>query len=176
MRIRGKLSQRCQVHGLECHSGLPDQGVNAVEYAAHAVVFLNKMAKRVRENGPFDDGYDPPYTTIHTGVIKGGTALNIVPRECWFDFEFRYLPGDDPVKYLQEFQQYVNSSLLPEMQAVSSETDIELHTLSKFPGLSNEGERRGGLSWRSIIWVRKGLARLVLAQKADYLSRPAFPL
>lgn len=135
---KGKLSQRCQVHGFECHSGMPDQGVNAVEYAAQAVVFLNRMAKRIRGNGPLDEGYDPPYTTIHTGVIKGGTALNIVPKECWFDFEFRYLPGDDPVKYLQEFQEYVNGSLLPEMRMVASETDIDLHTLSKFPGLSNQ--------------------------------------
>ena len=45
-----------------------------------------------------DPAFDPPYTTVHTGVIQGGTALNIVPKDCWFDFEFRYLPGTDPHK------------------------------------------------------------------------------
>ena len=77
---KAKLSVRCHVHGLECHSALAPQGVNAVEYAAELIVRLRRMAEDKRLNGPFDDGFDPPHTTVHTGVMHGGSALNIVPE------------------------------------------------------------------------------------------------
>jgi acetylornithine deacetylase/succinyl-diaminopimelate desuccinylase-like protein len=35
------------------------------------------------------------YTTLHVGIISGGETINIVPNRASFDFEIRYLPGDD---------------------------------------------------------------------------------
>ena len=93
---KGKKSYRCRVRGHEAHSSLTPLGVNAVQIACEIVTYLTSMARAFRDNGAFDDDYDVPYTTVHTGVIHGGTALNIVPRDCWFDFEFRHLPFDDP--------------------------------------------------------------------------------
>jgi acetylornithine deacetylase len=78
---KGKRSFRCHVHGFECHSALAHTGVNAVEAAAEMVAHLKGLARGRRDNGPFDPDYSPPYTTIHTGTIRGGTALNIVPKE-----------------------------------------------------------------------------------------------
>src|SRR3546814_7120175 len=92
---KGKKSTRVHVRGLEAHSSLAPQGVNAVEYAAEAIAYLKGMARRIAKDGPFDDLFDVAHTTVHTGVVKGGTALNIVPKDCWFDFEFRYLPEQD---------------------------------------------------------------------------------
>ena len=71
---KGKRSFHCRVHGFECHSALTHQGVNAVEAAAELVAHLKAMARRKRGQGPFDADYAPPYTTIHTGTISGGTA------------------------------------------------------------------------------------------------------
>ena len=133
---KGKLSQRCCVTGLESHSGLAHRGVNAVEAAAEAIAYLKTMARRFRDSGPFDAGFDPPYTTVHTGVIEGGTALNIVPRECQFQFEFRCLPGQDPEELTQELRAYVERELLPEMRAVSSDAGFAWQEMSAFPGLS----------------------------------------
>src|SRR4029077_8133554 len=77
---KGKKSWRCRVRGHEAHSSLTPQGVNAVQIACEIVAWLTGMARAFRDNGPFDAAYDVPYTTVHTGVIRGGTALNIVPR------------------------------------------------------------------------------------------------
>ena len=93
---KGKHGYRCTVHGLSCHSAYAPQGVNAVEAAAEVIAYLKGMARRFRDHGPHDALFDVTHTTVHTGVISGGTALNIVPKECSFDFEFRHLPGDDP--------------------------------------------------------------------------------
>jgi acetylornithine deacetylase len=132
---KGKKSVRCDVHGAESHSALAHAGVNAVEAAAEIVAHLKGMARRQRDHGPFDPAFTPPYTTIHTGTIAGGTALNIVPRECRFDFEFRFLPEDDPDALLDELKRFAET-LLPEMRAVSAATGIEFTETNGIPALS----------------------------------------
>jgi acetylornithine deacetylase len=133
---KGKRSFHCTVHGFECHSSMTHFGVNAVEVAAEMVAELRAMGRRKREGGPFDADYEPPYTTIHTGMIAGGTALNIVPKECSFDFEYRLLPGDAADGPIAELRAFVEHRLLPEMRAVRPEASIELAELSGFPGLA----------------------------------------
>jgi acetylornithine deacetylase len=138
---KGKKSYRCTVHGFACHSAYAPQGVNALEYAAEAVAFLKAMARRKRTEGPFDHGFDVPHSTVHTGVFQGGTALNIVPHEAGFVFEFRHLPGDDPDAMLAEFRQHVEERLLPEMRGVWADSRIEIETLSVLPALDTGPER-----------------------------------
>jgi acetylornithine deacetylase len=132
---KGKRSFHCHVTGFECHSGIAHRGVNAVEAAAELVAHLKAMARHKRDDGPFDADYDPPYTTIHTGRIAGGTALNIVPKDCDFDFEFRYLPGEDPEAPISALRAFADQRLLPEMRAVRAEAAIEFAELSAFPAL-----------------------------------------
>ena len=132
---KGKTSFRCHVRGHESHSALADRGVNAVEAAAEVIAYLKGMARRRRDKGPFDPSFSPPYTTIHTGVVRGGTALNIVPKDCWFDFEFRCLPGDAAEPLFEEVKRYAES-LVPEMHAVSPETGIGFEITNATPGLS----------------------------------------
>jgi acetylornithine deacetylase len=135
---KGKKSYRCRVRGHEAHSSLTPHGVNAVQIACELVSFLNQMGRRFRERGGFDAAYDVPFTTVHTGVIRGGTALNIVPRDCSFDFEFRHLPFDDPDALLAELKRHA-MTFLPEMHAVDPATYIELDPLSAMPGLDTHG-------------------------------------
>ncbi len=137
---KGKRSFRCRVHGFECHSALAHLGVNAIEAAAEMVALLKTMARRRRDAGPFDADYTPPYTTIQTGVIHGGTALNIVPKDCAFDFEFRLLPGEDPDAGIGELRAFADNRLLPEMRAVRPQAAIEFEELSAFPGLDTEDD------------------------------------
>ena len=135
---KGKRGFRCRVRGHEAHSSLTPRGVNAVQVACEIVTFLTHMGRRFRDRGGFDAAYDVPYTTVHTGVIRGGTALNIVPRDCSFDFEFRHLPFDDPDALLAEVRRFA-ATLLPEMHAVSRDTKIEFDALSATPGLDTHG-------------------------------------
>jgi acetylornithine deacetylase len=137
---KGKRSFRCRVRGFEAHSALAHLGVNAIEAAAELVALLKSMARHKREAGPFDPEYAPPYTTIQTGVIHGGTALNIVPKDCAFDFEFRLLPGEDRDAGIGELRAFAETRLLPEMRAIRSEAAIEFEELSAFPGLDTAGD------------------------------------
>lgn len=136
---KGSRRLRCHVHGHEAHSSLTHRGVNAVETAAELVAHLKGIARKKRANGPFDHGFDPPYTTIQAGTIAGGTAVNIVPRECRFDFEMRYLPQDDPNTIVDDLKRYA-ATLLPEMHAVSAEAGIAFEETNAVPALSAKDE------------------------------------
>jgi len=137
---KGKKSFRCTVRGLAGHSAYAPLGVNAVEYAAEAVAFLKNLARRHRDQGPYDRGFDIAHTTVHTGVIRGGTALNVIPHECTFDFEFRHLPGDDPDRLLREFQEYIKTRLEPEMREVHAASGFIIEPMSGIPVLDTGPE------------------------------------
>ena len=137
---KGSRRLRCHVHGHEAHSSLTHQGVNAIETAAAVVTHINGIARKKRAKGPFDPAFDPPYTTLQTGLISGGTAVNIVPNECRFDFEMRHLPDDDPDAIVDDVKRYA-ASLLPEMQAVSDQAGIafeETNTVSALSARADE--------------------------------------
>jgi len=132
---KGKLSCTGRVRGLECHSSLAPQGVNAIQAAARAIAKLADMAAAKAEEGPFDEDYDVPHSTVHCGTIQGGSALNIVPLDCRFEFEFRCLPSDDPGALLAELQDYVREEVEPAMKAIAPESGFTWTENSFIPGL-----------------------------------------
>jgi acetylornithine deacetylase len=137
---KGKLAMRCRVKGAPCHSAYAPYGVNAIQYAARLINRLDEIGERLAQPEHRDARFDPPYSTVQTGVIKGGRALNIVPAECEFDFEVRALPGFDANTVADDLHTYAQAELLPKMRAVKSDTDIRLEPLSAYPGLATSPE------------------------------------
>ncbi|HEX4883803.1 MAG TPA: acetylornithine deacetylase [Casimicrobiaceae bacterium] len=131
---KGKKSWRCRVRGFEAHSSLTPRGVNAVQIACEIVAYIAQRARDFRDRGRRDDAYDVPYTTVHVGTIRGGTALNIVPRDCQFDFEIRHLPFDDPDAFLRDVEAFAQR-FVPEMHAVSRDTYVAFDAMSTLPGM-----------------------------------------
>ena len=93
---KGKIAARADCAGLEVHSALAPTGVNAIHLATDFVQGLRALQDDIAENGPRDGDYDVPYSTIHAGIVQGGTALNIVANRCSVDFEVRHLKADAP--------------------------------------------------------------------------------
>ncbi|RMH81894.1 acetylornithine deacetylase [Pseudomonas sp. AOB-7] len=135
---KGKLAMRCQVHGAACHSAYAPQGVNAIEYAAKLIGKLGEIGAQLAAPARRDARFDPPYSTVQTGLIQGGRALNIVPAECQFDFEVRALPADDPQQVARDLRAYAETELLPQMRALSAASAIEFQALSAYPGLATD--------------------------------------
>ncbi len=132
---KGKLAVRCEVQGAACHSAYAPQGVNAIEYAAKLIHHLTLMGQRLTAPERQDTRFDPPFTTVQTGVIQGGRALNIVPADCVFDFEVRTLPQDDAQAVALELERYAQRELLPQMHAVNRDTAIRFSPISGYPAL-----------------------------------------
>jgi acetylornithine deacetylase len=134
---KGKVAYRVTVGGLSCHSAYIDQGVNAVEYAAELIAFIRAMNARARERLS-DPAYSVPHSTFHVGNIDGGTALNIVPRQCRFEFEIRNLPQQDLDTLVHEIRHYAEDTLLPEMRSRYPQSRIDFEEISSYPGLHTD--------------------------------------
>ena len=134
---KGKISFRVTVRGFSCHSAYISNGVNAVEYAAELIAFIRNMNTRVRQNLT-DPSYTVPHTTFHVGNISGGTALNIVPRQCVFEFEIRNLPQQDPDSLVDEIKHYASDVLLADMQSRYPQSEIRFVETSCYPGLHTD--------------------------------------
>src|SRR5277367_1508827 len=132
---KGTHRFRCAVHGREAHSSYVTYGVNAIEYAARLVVFIRQLADRLAQLEQRDYGFTVPYTTLSTGLIRGGIASNVVPKDCEFQFDMRTLPQASADALYQEIRAYAEV-LAREMQAIDPEARIDLEWASQTVGLA----------------------------------------
>ncbi|HEY6441440.1 MAG TPA: acetylornithine deacetylase [Acetobacteraceae bacterium] len=133
---KGKLNLRVKVRGLTGHSAEPAKGVNAIHAAGEAIAYVVTEARRLAKEGPFEEGFDPPHTTIHVGTVQGGTILNIIPERCEFVMEWRNIPGDDATRHVERMRQFVADSIEPAMHAVNANTGFDFEVTTSMPGLS----------------------------------------
>jgi acetylornithine deacetylase len=133
---KGKLNLLVKVRGKPGHSSEPDKGVNAIYAAAAAVSYVAGEARRLAQEGPFEDGFDPPHTTIHVGTIQGGSILNIIPEHAEFIMEWRPIPGDDAMQALARLKAHVAAHIEPAMHAVDPATGFSYEVQSVMPGMA----------------------------------------
>jgi acetylornithine deacetylase len=132
---KGINAYRCCVRGHAAHSSLTPKGSNAIEYAARLICHIRDLADSMRRDGPFDEHYDVPFTTAQTSTIEGGNAINTVPAECRFAFEFRNLPTLDPDAIFARIERYALETLLPQMRREHPSAAIEFTKIAAAPGL-----------------------------------------
>jgi len=136
---KGGIGFVTHVRGFEVHSSLIDRGVSAIMEAAKLIDWGNRMNAENRARGATgaDALFDPPYTTLHVGVIEGGTAHNITAKDCHFLMSFRCVPGEDADEWGQRYVDEVRK-LEAQMQAVQPSSYIDLSSSWNVPGLRPE--------------------------------------
>jgi acetylornithine deacetylase len=137
---KGVAMLHTRVRGVEAHSANPRLGANAISAAAEIVVEIDRLA-REREASEFcDPRFDPPYATYHVGMIRGGTARNILARDCQIDWEFRGLPNQSSALALAKVQRFVDEVALPRLRRFTADSTIETVMDVDVPGLAAEGD------------------------------------
>ncbi|MEE9267730.1 MAG: M20/M25/M40 family metallo-hydrolase, partial [Gammaproteobacteria bacterium] len=126
------------VTGHEAHSSQTHRGVSAVMTAARLIAFLEDMARENAGGTPSGTPFEPPFSTIHVGTVQGGTATNIISRECRFSWDVRCIPEDDPQTFLDRFAEFCGDQILPDMRAIAPEADIVTHIWASAPALEPE--------------------------------------
>ncbi|MBV8474078.1 MAG: acetylornithine deacetylase [Hyphomicrobiales bacterium] len=136
---KGVATFRTIVTGHEAHSSKPALGASAVAVACDIVSEIGRLARVFEAPDLLDPRFDPPYSTFHVGVIHGGTARNILARECTFDWEFRGLPGFPSAKAAAMVQAFVDEVALPRLTRFVSGPKIETILDVDVPGLAAKG-------------------------------------
>lgn len=131
---KGKISAQATCIGKEAHSSLAPTGLNAIHLACDFIQALREGQSELESDGNRDDDFGVPFSTIHAGIMTGGTALNIVPNRCTVDFEIRNLREDDPYAILEKLKLRAAEISAPGRQRFP-ETGIEIDIINSFPGL-----------------------------------------
>ena len=95
-----------------------------------------KYSARAHFTGRSGHDFVPNHTTFHSGVINGGTQLNIIPQNCFVDFEFRNLPNHDRMELKGQIFDYLDNTLIPEMRENYDDVGVEIEVVSDMPGLA----------------------------------------
>lgn len=130
---KGRCELRCCVQGREAHSSLPGLGVNAIEYGAQIIAFIQRLAQREAATGLRSPGFDVPYTTVQCGTVRGGIAPNTVPKDCEFSVELRYPPGHPPERLVYEIQAFIAHDILPQMRQTWPQSAVDLSLVNDTP-------------------------------------------
>jgi len=132
---KGACRFKTEITGQEAHSSCTHLGVSAILVAGEMLAEIGRIERDYKERGDPSGRFNPPYTTISVGLIQGGIANNIIPKDCIFDWETRMLPNHD----LDELTDRINKfakSLEPEMKAVSDKAGIKTTVENSIPGLA----------------------------------------
>ena len=144
---KGKTGIRATCCGHAAHSALAPTGLNAIHLAADLLTEIRAMQAEIERTGIRDIDYDVPYTTLHAGVIKGGTALNIVPDACEMLFEIRNIAEDNPKTFMDQFFERAETIAARERHHFP-ESDIRIEIFNEYPGLGTDAT--GAISRRAI--------------------------
>ena len=134
-RQKGCAFFRTRVTGRDGHSSAPERGVNAIAAAAEIIAAIGRLAAEARGRARPDSGFDPPHTTLSVGTIAGGSAVNIIARECAFEWDLRNLPGDDAIELKARIDAFIAADLLPRMREVHPEASVATETVVAVPPL-----------------------------------------
>lgn len=125
--------------GFEAHSSMTHLGVSAVHFAGEFIHYLNQVQDELDAAAPRDSEFMPAAATFNVGTIVGGTAGNILARECEVLWGYRELP-DRPLEALGERAlNWLKEELLPKMKARHPAASIDTVLRSSTMGFSPEG-------------------------------------
>lgn len=136
---KGGVGFGVHMRGFEVHSSLQDRGVSAVMEAARIIQWANEQNEAGRAAADPSNGYDPAYTTLHVGTIKGGTAHNITARDCRFMIGARVIPSESQADWRDRMEAKIRE-VEATMQAVEPSCYIAANPLWDVPGLVAEPE------------------------------------
>ncbi|MEO6960220.1 MAG: acetylornithine deacetylase [Burkholderiaceae bacterium] len=146
---KGITVLRTAITGHEAHSSQVQRGVSAVTIGAKLITFIDAMMTENKTAADLECRFTPAYTTLHVGVVNGGTAVNIISRQCSFTWDIRTLPGDSWRRYLDRFQAYADS-LLPAMRAIAPDAAISTELVAQAPPLQDQGGAAQDLVYRAL--------------------------
>ena len=125
LRHKGKAAIRIVAEGISGHSSRPDLGANAIHALLPALQAVAAEAEAQRAGGPRDANFEPPYSTLQIGTIRGGEALNIIPSQCSAEIEARAIAGVDPLALLR-----------PALEAVAACENLSAEVTAAYPPLA----------------------------------------
>jgi acetylornithine deacetylase len=133
------------ITGVPGHSGKPDKGLSAIELGTQFMDIVLQAAQSKKEKPFAPSRFEPPYTTFNLGIVKGGTAENIIAEHFQIQWQARAHPGDDLAATLADIDSKAQSKFKPRFAAFAPHAGMKTCTCFDIPPLmpteGNPGEK-----------------------------------
>ena len=137
---KGKKNYKIILSGIESHSSLIEDGVNAIDYSAEIINHLKSLQKNFKKK-IYDADFQPPFPTVNIGTILGGTAVNIIPNKCSLEFEIRDTPKLSEEKINTELQ-LLKKNTESKMKENNKKCSVKLIKKNNFPPLETNSNKK----------------------------------
>jgi len=114
---KGLLWLKLRTKGKSAHGGRPERGINAIYRMSN---ILNMLENYDFEQTPHKILGKP---TVNVGSIRGGIKPNMVPDSCEAEIDIRYLPNQNHLQIIDDFEKLVGDL---EGKDPQIETEIEI--------------------------------------------------
>lgn len=171
---KGVTNLRTTVTGHEAHSSQVNQGISAIHVAARLVTKIEDIMSDLAADGRVDDAFNVAHSSLHVGKIQGGTAINIMARECRFDWEIRHLPQDGFDTVFERFDAYsrrLEDSLRERAPGVAIHTEPIIETV---PALADRDNAEALALCRELLGDRESEA-VAYATEGGQFQRAGLP-
>ena len=154
---KGGVGYQVCVQGFEVHSSLLPYGVSAIMEGARLIGWVNdrNTALQAAKPAALAALFDPPFSTLHVGMISGGTAHNITAANCRFAVEMRVVPGEDLEALAAEFEQAAQA-LAKRMKKVHPGAGVDLQRFFRVPALQPEPQGQAEALVRRLTGANAG--------------------
>jgi acetylornithine deacetylase len=171
---KGVATFHTVVSGVEAHSANPRQGANAISAACEIVAEIDRLGREFEAPDLLDPRFTPPYSTFHVGMIRGGTARNILARECGFAWEYRGLPNFSTARAAALVQAYVDAVALPRLRRFTPAPTITTTMEVDVPGLAAEPGSAAATRALRLVGSNRTIA-VSYATEAGHFQRAGLP-
>ncbi|MBC3759978.1 acetylornithine deacetylase [Hyunsoonleella sp. SJ7] len=113
-----------KVNGSAGHSSRILQEVSAVHEAARLILWLEDKMNELISSGNTDERFTPPHSSLHTGVIHGGIAPNVIADKAYFSWDARVIPNDSLTEIVEAFYSHCDKRMA-ELKNVFPDFKIE---------------------------------------------------
>jgi acetylornithine deacetylase len=134
---KGKCAARAIFNGVGGHSALAPRFLNSIHLAADFIAALRRRQDELAAHPAAGTGYDIPYATIHVGLIRGGTALNLVPDVSSVDFEIRSGISTDPSSIMSAIARDAEQ-IVHRVRDRFPQAKVEIQTVNSYPGFETD--------------------------------------
>ena len=124
---KGYVVVRVVARGRPCHSSDPDRGISAIHAVARAIDAALRMGASWKDEAP-PSRLLPPWSTLNVGLVRGGSARNVVPEHAEFTVEMRPAPGVEPRSLIAALRDTVRAAAIdaaPGVELEFIEDDID---------------------------------------------------
>lgn len=164
---KGILVARTVITGQEAHSSLAHQGVSAIALAAQAIELLRSIEAEIA-SAHRHQAFEPDYPTVSVNLIGGGTAVNILAGEAWFEWDIRPVPGADARGAVAAFEARLEAEIIAPARARFPAVAARTTVWADAPALSPEANGEAEALAKALLGTNEAFAVPYAAEAGQF--------